>query len=545
MAERSPRIPGYSGFQLIGRGGSATVFRAQQEQLERDVAVKVLRSGALDDHTRMLFDVERRTLGQLPKHLNIVTVFDSGFSLDSDPYLVMELCSSGSLARLVKSSGPLSLEHVVRVGTRMSSALEFAHRRNMIHRDVKPENVLISDVGEPVLSDFGIASVLGQESTATEGGMSPHHVAPELLRGAAPATTADMYSLGSTIFTLLVGYSPHQRYAGERLQIHQVLSRVVDANFTPEIAEKIDAPKSLRNLLRLLMAKDPARRMSLASEALETFRRIEAEISIAARELPLPRTVVAYVEPTWTADDPDATHIGNISTSIRTKARPSDTRDTARHRPVTERSYDAYGPAEVGEVNDNDATIIAGRPRTQRSDGVEHTEPRSTTAEQRTGTEARAQNRTLWYSAAALAVVVAAVVIGVRVSRPYTKPNAISPDQPTASLATEVVIGGRVAPRDVVIAALGPSAIEVNWTGESDQSVQYEVEILHGDSTVRTITVPQPPATITGLDLAAWVPCVRVAAIDTGSGVVAQGESICIAIDALSVQETALAEATS
>jgi serine/threonine-protein kinase PknK len=310
VPEHLPVIAGYSQLRLIGRGGSATVYRAHQERLERDVAIKVLRPASIDDRTRELFDAERRLLGQLPKHQNIVTMFDSGFSDQGDPFLVMELCPSGSVAGLVKAEGPLSLELVARVGLRVATALDFAHRRNMIHRDVKPENILISDLGEPVLSDFGIASVLDQDGTTTDRAFSPHHVAPEVLRGVTPARSGDLYALGSSIFTLLVGHAPHQQFAGERLQIHQVLLRVSDLSYPIGIPSTIDAPKELRQLVKSLLSKDPLRRTSQAIEAVEAFRQVEIDLGTDRREVPLPRN-------RWQRCIASDANVGRVATSVR------------------------------------------------------------------------------------------------------------------------------------------------------------------------------------------------------------------------------------
>ncbi len=264
------------------------MYRARQQQLERDVAVKVLRSTSVDQRTKKLFDSERRLLGQLPKHQNIVTVFDSGFTDEGDPFLAMELCASGSLADALRTNGHLTLEQSVRIGLRMATALDFAHRRAMIHRDVKPENVLISDVGEPVLSDFGIASLLDQQGNNTDQAFSPHHVAPEILRGTTPATTADIYSLGSTIFTLLTGRAPHQTVIGERPPISQVLARVSDPYFPIDLPDASPAPRELRQLIRAMLVKDPNRRVAHASQVIEALRRIEADLGMVGREFPLP-----------------------------------------------------------------------------------------------------------------------------------------------------------------------------------------------------------------------------------------------------------------
>jgi serine/threonine-protein kinase PknK len=301
-------IPGYTDFRLIGSGGSAAVLRARQVQLERDVAVKVLRPGQIDDQTRRLFDAERRALGKMG-HPNIVTVFDSGYTSDGDPYLVMQLCASGALSALVKADGPLTVETASRVGLRISEALDYAHQQGMIHRDVKPENILISDRGEAILSDFGIAAVLDQDGSTSDLAMSPHHVAPELLKGAIASPSSDLYSLGSTVFYLLTGRSPHQNFIGERLSINEVLARVSDASFEPQIPVETDVPREVRNLLRSLLAKDPRRRVASAGDALSSFASAEIALGTNSRKVLLPlRTNGDVVD--HGSGDPEATIFG-------------------------------------------------------------------------------------------------------------------------------------------------------------------------------------------------------------------------------------------
>jgi serine/threonine protein kinase len=534
MADALPIIPGYSRLRLIGRGGSATVFRAHQERLERDVAIKVLRPVSIDDRTRQLFDAERRLLGQLPKHQNIVTVFDSGFSVEGDPYLVMELCPSGSVAALVKAEGPLSLELVVRVGLRVASALDFAHRRGMIHRDVKPENILISDLGEPVLSDFGIASVLDQEGTTTDRAFSPHHVAPEVLRGVAPARSGDLYALGSSIFTLLMGYAPHQKFAGERLQIAQVLQRVSDTSFPIEIPSSIDAPRELRQLLRILLVKDPSRRMSQAIDAIESLRRLEADLGTDRRELPLPTRDIDLTTPPLDqhAYDPDATHIGFSQTPTPPASTTEQPRSQSslsaslgrlgRSRTEHPRTSESLGEPAAPQI-DVDATVVASnKPRERTVLPQQHIPSSEIAAKSKVSTSIRLL---------LAGVVVSAVGAGIAV-RALTKsdggvrPTADQQDAQDAGIDAGVPDGvGR--PRGVLVRSVGSTAVEVSWTGDLDPKIQFEVTILKGGQVNNVIETTASPVVIRDLDLTTWLPCFQVAAIDSGSGSFAESDPVC------------------
>lgn len=282
-----PQIDGLENLRVIGTGGSANVYRALQSSLGRDVAVKVLHESAVDEKVRRLFDIERQILAGLPKSPYIVSVYSGGFTAAGEPWLAMELCPGGSLADYVREKGPLGAAHLVRVALRVATALDFAHRRQLIHRDVKPENVLISEVGDPVLSDFGIASVLGQQLTVGETGLSPHHVAPEILHSIPAGTASDLYSLGSTLYMLATGLPPHQRHVDEVLSLAETLARVIHEP-SHELPATADATRSTRQLVRSLLTKDHVRRPASAADIVAALKRIEVELGTTEVDLPLP-----------------------------------------------------------------------------------------------------------------------------------------------------------------------------------------------------------------------------------------------------------------
>jgi serine/threonine-protein kinase PknK len=150
-----PEIPGYHVLAEIGHGGFAVVYRAHDHRFYRSVAIKVLR-GPLDAASRKRFERERRAMGTLSRHPHCVTVYDSGFTSDDRPYLVMEDMSGGSLRQRIRD-GPMPWPEVVAIGVKLAGALHAAHEAGVLHRDIKPENVLCSAYGEPKIADFGIA----------------------------------------------------------------------------------------------------------------------------------------------------------------------------------------------------------------------------------------------------------------------------------------------------------------------------------------------------------------------------------------------------
>ncbi|MGZ6979453.1 MAG: serine/threonine-protein kinase, partial [Acidimicrobiia bacterium] len=153
MAGPYVSVPGYGNLVEIGRGGFGVVYRAEQADVHRVVAIKIL--SGYDEDARRRFDREREAMGILSSHPNIVTVYASGFAGDY-PYLVMEYLDRGSVADEL-AHGPMSWREAIDIGVKLSGALQAAHSAGILHRDVKPENVLVSAYGEPKLADFGIA----------------------------------------------------------------------------------------------------------------------------------------------------------------------------------------------------------------------------------------------------------------------------------------------------------------------------------------------------------------------------------------------------
>jgi non-specific serine/threonine protein kinase len=211
------RAAGFTGAEEIGRGGFGVVYRCTQPALDRTVAVKIL-TAELDEETRARFLREQQAMGRLTGHPNIVPVLHAGTTSGGRPFLVMPYYRSGSLDTRIRREGPLPLETVLWLGVKIAGALESAHRRSIVHRDVKPGNILLTDYGEPALTDFGIARVAGgfQTATGTLTG-SPAFTAPEVLEGETSTPSADVYGLGASLFCALTGHAAFERRSGENV----------------------------------------------------------------------------------------------------------------------------------------------------------------------------------------------------------------------------------------------------------------------------------------------------------------------------------------
>ncbi|MFE2754858.1 serine/threonine-protein kinase [Actinosynnema sp. NPDC059335] len=198
-------LPGYSDFRLVAHGGEGTVYRATQDGLGRDVAVKVLDVTDPDTVSRFRRELEITVrLGR--QHPHIVTVLDTGV-IAGRPCIVMEYYDLGSLHDRLHRHGPLPVHEVVAAGVAVADALAFAHGQGILHRDVKPQNILVLPTSY-VLADFGIARGADAAHTASLGMVSYRHAAPQMVDGNPPAAADDLWSLGSTLFTLLDGQPP-------------------------------------------------------------------------------------------------------------------------------------------------------------------------------------------------------------------------------------------------------------------------------------------------------------------------------------------------
>lgn len=204
----------YHILEQLGSGGMAIVYKAYDTRLERDVAVKVIRRGAFppDQIGQILkrFALEAKALAHL-SHPNILKVLDYG-EYESSPYLVLEYMPGGTLKQKLKSK-PIHWQEALRILVPIASALEYAHQQGIIHRDVKPSNILLTDKGQSMLSDFGIAKILesGTMETLTGTGVgvgTPEYMAPEQWTGEA-AAQSDIYSLGVVLYEMITGRKPY------------------------------------------------------------------------------------------------------------------------------------------------------------------------------------------------------------------------------------------------------------------------------------------------------------------------------------------------
>ncbi len=271
-----PNLPGFSFIRVLGSGGFADVFLYEQNMPRRLVAVKVLLAEVVNDEVRQMFQAEANLMAQLSSHPSILTVYQASVAADGRPYLVMEYCSAtlGQRYRAVQ----LPIAEVLSIGVRVASAVETAHRQGVLHRDIKPSNILTTAYGHPVLSDFGIASTLGQAESSDAVGLSVPWSAPEVLLDEVAGTVAsEVWSLGSTVYSLLAGRSPFEVPGGDN-STKALVARIEKAKVPP--TGRADVPPSLEAVLARAMSKRPSARQASALEFIRDLQAVEEELAL-------------------------------------------------------------------------------------------------------------------------------------------------------------------------------------------------------------------------------------------------------------------------
>ncbi len=265
-----PSVPGVEDLQVIGRGGFGVVYRGHQPGLGRDVAVKVLSAPGADERSVELWQREVTAMGRLSNHPNIVSAFSAGVTADGYPYLVMPYVPGGSLHDRINAHGALPASDAVRIGARVASGLAAAHAAGVLHRDVKPANVLMSEYGEPQITDFGIARLVDAATTTTGSVRATiGYAAPEVLGGDPATPASDVYGLGATLHAALAGRAPFAGTEGESFAAR--IGRVMTQ--PPPDLRAQGVPPALAAVVEAALAKDPAERPQTAEEL---QRRLEA-----------------------------------------------------------------------------------------------------------------------------------------------------------------------------------------------------------------------------------------------------------------------------
>lgn len=309
----------YQVIEKLGEGGMAAVYKALDTNLEREVAVKIIRREAFPpeqtDQLLKRFEREAKALAQLV-HPNIVNVIDYG-SQEGNPYLVMNFLPGGTLKQ--KMGKLMPWQEAARLILPIAEALDYAHSHNIIHRDVKPSNILLTQRGQPMLTDFGVAKILesGEGQTLTSTGMgigTPEYMAPEQWSGKVSPQT-DIYALGVVFYELVTGHRPYTADTPAEILLKQATEPLPQpTSFVPGL------PEDVEKVLEKSMSKNLAERyetMQDFAQALENMlgRRTEIEQTALNQQVAAPRPAAIEVETTWVnrlSDLPSATQNATV-----------------------------------------------------------------------------------------------------------------------------------------------------------------------------------------------------------------------------------------
>lgn len=281
--------------QRLGKGAMATVYLAKQLDLDRDVAVKVL-SPRLTKDPRLVaaFVQEAKLLAKL-EHPNVVPVYAVGHDEDSH-FLVLQLVRGGSLQTLLKEKGRFSADEVLLFAQQIARGLQAAHRKGIVHRDIKPGNVLLTEEGALKLTDFGLAIMVDGAASALDEGQplgTPHYMAPEQVDAAEVDLRADIYGLGATLYHLVTGVPP---FSGRTPT--QIMLKHLNETPIPAHERATHVPESLSRVIQLMMAKRPEDRYASCEALLvdlenpDAMQRAAADVDVVSAPAPAPQLLI-------------------------------------------------------------------------------------------------------------------------------------------------------------------------------------------------------------------------------------------------------------
>ena len=252
----------YEIVEILGEGGMAFVYKARDKQLQRDVAIKTLKPNYVNQEKFVdRFRREAQTAANL-NHPNIVQIFDWG--IEDEPYFVMEYIEGNTLTSIISGNRTVGLNDILYIGSQVANGLKEAHKRGLVHRDIKPGNIMITPDGKVKVTDFGIVSLQNEESDITKTGAvlgTASYISPEQAQGKPVSFESDLYSLGTVLYELIAGKPP---FTGDS-PIATATKHLTDK---PEKLSNYrkDIPKALENAILKLLEKKPSDRFRSAED---------------------------------------------------------------------------------------------------------------------------------------------------------------------------------------------------------------------------------------------------------------------------------------
>lgn len=265
----------YEILEVIGTGGMAVVYKARCHRLNRLVAIKILKDDYLEDEEfRRRFHSESQAVAML-SHPNIISVYDVSTSITAD-YIVMELVDGITLKQYMEKKGVLNWKETLHFAIQIAKALEHAHSRGIVHRDIKPHNVMVLKNGSVKVTDFGIARMMSKGNTLTKEALgSVHYISPEQAKGGRVDNRSDIYSLGVVMYEMMTGRPPYDGESPVSVAIQHINGgAVMPSNLNPNI------PGGLEQIIMKAMAHEPSQRYATATQMLADLDEFRKDPSI-------------------------------------------------------------------------------------------------------------------------------------------------------------------------------------------------------------------------------------------------------------------------
>src|ERR1041385_2483732 len=286
MAEPQNEPASYGDYEverLLGKGSIGKVYLARHRRIGRRVALKIIRPEQRfdDDADRVEFQRRLQREAELCaslQHPNIVTLFEAGYEDDIVAFLATEYVEGESLQARLKKTRPLPLDEALRIGEDVLRALAFAHSKNVIHRDIKPGNIILATGGEAKITDFGVARPVNSSLTGTNSLLgTPNYMSPEQVKSSPITPRADLFSAGVVLYEMLTGLKPFTAP-----DISGILYNVV--NLDPPPVDKVNpaVPRAVARVVSKLLMKSPQARYPSAADALADLERVRGPAAVAA-----------------------------------------------------------------------------------------------------------------------------------------------------------------------------------------------------------------------------------------------------------------------
>ncbi len=264
----------YRLIEQIDSGGSAYIYKAIDEKTKQEVAVKILKP-ELTENEEFIQRFKKEVQASLKlRHANIIRAYDAGLD-QGTYYIVMDLIHGKTLKNLINTSGPLPVKYVVNVAKKLCLALEYAHVKGFVHRDIKPHNIMIDMTGEPYIADFGIARNTAQNTITVEDNSvmgSVHYFSPEQARGERVDKRSDIYSLGILVYEMLTGHVPFDADTSVAIALKHINEPMPDVH-----TQKTDVPESINKIIQKATQKDKHFRYKSAFNMYEDLQRCLSE----------------------------------------------------------------------------------------------------------------------------------------------------------------------------------------------------------------------------------------------------------------------------